>query len=525
MAEERRSYGSVSVSNHNRDDEENDEEYDDKEESVISNEGSDIFDFNENSSLFQQFLMILTCSLPTMLSLFMTLLSMTITMLFAGILTTRSQNNDIFAGISLAATFADVSFFSFLYGFLSATETLSSQRNGAKQYPEVGSTFYLSLLSLTLISIPLLLSWNYVSFFFAFIGVDSSICEITHRYLMIEIYASPGYLIVAVYETYLQSLGLMAPAMYSSILYNLLLITLLSISFFVFESPSSSSLSSYEVIALVHVVCTYLELIFILFLTYSTKEVTRTLIMPPIDDLKPQKILSFLSLGLSGCITTCSEWWAVEILILLSSSISPEALSSLTILVDLLILLLMIPMGIETTITSMIGNSLGSGSVTLVRSIGSLSYLLIFLIDLILSPLVYYYGMVYVHLFSSDPVVLKMTQSCLLLLSLQLFLDGFLSISYGILIAMGKQSLCSLVTVSSYLLLIIPLGWYLGIEHQLGISGLLGGLMIGSSLEALAMAGIVFYFCRLSSPLQASFAKLPLSTRVTGASSASVDGP
>jgi multidrug resistance protein, MATE family len=496
---ERRSYGTLSsaVSDNESREGEGEAEAEGEEGADSSSEGSDVFDFNENSSPLEQLMKILQNSLPTMLSLFMTLLSMTITMLFAGVITTRAHNNNIFAGISLAATFADVSFFSFVYGFLSATETLSSQKNGAKQYHEVGSTFYLSLVSLSLISLPLLCSWNYVSFFFESIGVDSTICEVTHRYLMIEIYASPGYLFLAVYETYLQSLGLMAPAMYSSILYNLLLISLLYLSITLYES-------SYETIALVHVLCTYLEALFILSLTLSTKEVTRTLTRPSLDDIQPHKIISFLSLGLSGCITTCSEWWAVEVLILLSSSISPEALSALTILVDLLILLLMIPMGIETTITSMIGNSIGSGSASLVRSIGSLSYLLIFLIDLVLSPLVYLYGMAYVRLFATDPLILSLTESCLIFLSLQLFLDGFLSISYGILIAMGKQSLCTVVIVSSYLLLILPLGWYLGLQMDLGISGLLGGLMIGSSVESIVMAAIVYYFCCLS-PLQASF--------------------
>jgi Na+-driven multidrug efflux pump len=91
----------------------------------------------------------------------------------------------IFAGISLANMYANVSCFSVLEGMSAALETLGSQYNGAEDYRSVGIVFMRCVVVLTLLTIPLMVTWMYVAEVFRYLGVDDSVCEVVASYLQV----------------------------------------------------------------------------------------------------------------------------------------------------------------------------------------------------------------------------------------------------------------------------------------------------------------------------------------------------
>jgi Na+-driven multidrug efflux pump len=147
-------------------------------------ESEEIFNLDNDSSFLEKLSIIITCSIPVISTLLMSVIGMSITLFFAGILSTNAGNSDIFAAISLGSTFANLTFNSIVEGFSSAIETLSSQHNGAKNYAEVGMTLQQSIAALALISIPLLLTWVYSDVIFLSMGVEAKICSITHGYFI-----------------------------------------------------------------------------------------------------------------------------------------------------------------------------------------------------------------------------------------------------------------------------------------------------------------------------------------------------
>jgi multidrug resistance protein, MATE family len=448
-------------------------------------ESSEIYNLEDSSSVSDKLTMIIKCSFPTISTLLMTVVSMTITMYFAGILSERTENQNIFAGISLASTFANLSFSSIMEGFSSAIESLSSQHNGAKNYPEVGYTLHQSIVSLFVLAVPILFSWCFVGTIFIFLGVDPDICLVTQTYLKIRLLATPGELLILTYEKYLQSMGIMSPPMNAAGVYNLFL-TLLCIGFIMILQES------YEYLAYAHILCTYLQLFSLFFFSLKTKEVQRTLVYPSTKSF--QNISFFLCYGASGCVMICAEWWAYEILTIFASFISSAAISAQSILLQLIVILFMFPLGVSLTIASIIGNSIGSESYQLAKSIGYLSFLLVFALDLILSPLVYHCGLQYITLFTSDPLIISLCRDCLPLLSLQVFFDGLQAVGSGILRGAGRQSIGALINLIAYYLLALPLGWYLCFNKGYGIFGLFLGVFIGSSAQTVAILCCVYYY-------------------------------
>ncbi len=91
----------------------------------------------------------------------------------------------VFAGVSLANLYANVSCFSILEGVSTALETLGSQRNGAGDYREVGIVFMRCVCILMLLTLPLLGSWLFVGDFFRLIGVNDAVCDVVANYLKV----------------------------------------------------------------------------------------------------------------------------------------------------------------------------------------------------------------------------------------------------------------------------------------------------------------------------------------------------
>lgn len=96
-------------------------------------EADELFGLDEQSTNLEKIIILSKQSAPVIMSFFLGLLGSFINLLFAGrfVPTHGGDRSIVFAGISLANMFANVSCLSLLIGMSSAVETLGSQHNGA----------------------------------------------------------------------------------------------------------------------------------------------------------------------------------------------------------------------------------------------------------------------------------------------------------------------------------------------------------------------------------------------------------
>ena len=93
----------------------------------------------------------------------------------------------IFAGVSLSTMFANVTCFSVHEGMSGAVETIGSQANGAKEYRRVGIVWIRCVVVLTVLTIPLAMTWVYVDDLLYFLGVSADICKVIEVFLLVSI--------------------------------------------------------------------------------------------------------------------------------------------------------------------------------------------------------------------------------------------------------------------------------------------------------------------------------------------------
>ena len=70
----------------------------------------------------------------------------------------------------------------------------------------------------------------------------------------------------------------------------------------------------------------------------------------------------YLSIGLPSALMVCFEWWAFEILAILSGYIGVEALACEVIIINIVSFVFMMPLGISFAASSLVGNYLGQGN-------------------------------------------------------------------------------------------------------------------------------------------------------------------
>ena len=172
-------------------------------------EHDELFGLNENSSNLTRLNILTKQSAPAIIAFFLGLGGSFINLLFAGrFVHANNERSVIFAGISLANMFANVTFFSLIIGMSSAVETLGSQYNGAKLYRKVGLVLQRSFAVLSILSIPLLCSWYFVYDIYKLLGVEEDVCLVIKDYLLIRLISAPMDIVNESYEKYLMSIGI-----------------------------------------------------------------------------------------------------------------------------------------------------------------------------------------------------------------------------------------------------------------------------------------------------------------------------
>jgi MATE family multidrug resistance protein len=231
----------------------------------------ELFGLDENSTALERWTVLVTQSSMIVASFLMTYGCTFICLLFAGHYPHASGGKSVvFAGVSLANMFANMSELSLLIGMATAVETLASQHNGAGNYKEVGIVLQRSYLILTAMTIPIAFLWLRVDQIFLALGVEPEVCEVIRRFIRIRMLCIPGDIFFESYEKYSMAIGVVKPTFYCGVLANVLILSLNSLFVHVFHW-------SYECLAWSWVITLYVSGFFQIYWSYPYPEVARTL--------------------------------------------------------------------------------------------------------------------------------------------------------------------------------------------------------------------------------------------------------
>ncbi|CAO2828226.1 unnamed protein product [Amaranthus hypochondriacus] len=205
----------------------------------------------------------------------------------------------------------------------------------------------------------------------------------------------------------------------------------------------------------------------------------------------------FFKLSAASGVMLCLENWYYRILILIAGNLEDAeiAIDALSICMSINGWEMMIPFAFFAGTGVRVGNELGAGngkgakfativSITTSVAIGLFFWLLVLCLHEYIA-----------FIFSTSPPVLAEVKKLTLLLAFTILLNSVQPVLSGVAVGSGWQTTVAYVNLGCYYLLGVPLGFLMGLQFNLGITGIWTGMIFGGTTVQTLILAIITYRC------------------------------
>ncbi|KAG7889054.1 hypothetical protein KL908_004854 [Ogataea polymorpha] len=397
-------------------------------------------------------------SLPTFLTfLLQSSLLLIIPIYFAG-----KQGKDVLSASSMAITLFYITGPALVFGFCTAEDTLCSTAFGAKSYTKVGLYYQRCVLILHMMFIPIAILWvNSGPMLRVFSPELADMCVPIMRLMVLAI---PALIVFECSKRYLLSQNkFRAPTMVLAGALPFSLIFHMAFKRF-YLGPALSLVLTYWTISVL--VVTYIY--------FDDHQCWNS-------DLRLSVLLQDwgqFSIGISGIVMVCAESFSFRVITLLSAKFGSVELASQTVVTTISMFLFQFPFSFGICSSVRLANYIGARShncVTVVRVATAATAV----IGLINFSIMFFFRGWLPRIFTDDEEVIKYTSNLLRGVALNEFGDAVNAIFSSLLRGQGRQNIGSVLNLTAYYVIAIPLELLLGFYFEFGVPGLWAGLLLG----------------------------------------------
>ncbi|XP_071928564.1 protein DETOXIFICATION 14 isoform X2 [Coffea arabica] len=366
------------------------------------------------------------------------------------------------SGASIATSFSNVTGFSVLFGMSSALETLCGQAFGAEQYQRLGTYTYGAIICLFIVCIPISLLWIFTDRLLILTGQDPVIATEAGKYLIWLIPTLFPYVILQSLGCFLQTQSLVFPMLLSTVASVSLQLPLCWVLVFKLKLGNAGAALSIGISYWLNAI------LLVLYVKYSSS-CKKTRVPFSMDAL--QTMGGFFRFAIPSAVMICLEWWAFEIVVLLSG-LSPNPKLETSVL----------------SICTRISNELGAGNPVAAR-IALCTVLLESVSEFFLASITLYVcHSILGYAFSDEKEVIDYVKRMTYLLCISIIMDGTQAVLSGVARGSGWQHLGAYVNLGAYYLVGIPVALILGFALHLRGMGLWSGLVAGATVQSLLLS-------------------------------------
>lgn len=381
---------------------------------------------------------------------------------------------------AIATAFCGVTGFSVIYGMSTALETLNGQSYGARQYQKLGTHTHTALFCLLLACVPLSLMWVYMGTILTFLGQDPLISQEAGKFTTWLIPALFGYAALQSAVRFFQAQSLINPLLISSC------VTFCFHTILCWGLVFKSGLANLGAALSIGMSYWFNVFLLVLYIKYSsTCAKTRV----PVSMELFRGIGQFFRLAISSAFMICLEWWAFELLTLLSGLLPNPKLetSVLSVCLATVYTLNTIPDGLGAAASTRVSNELGAGNPKAASvAVKAVIFLAISESMIVIATLVtgrHVFG----YVFSNTKEVVDHVTTMAPLVCLSVILDSLKTVLSGVARGCGWQALGAYVNLGTYYVFGIPVAAALGFWFKLRGPGLWIGLQAAAFLQTILL--------------------------------------
>jgi len=228
-----------------------------------------------------------------------------------------------------------------------------------------------------------------------------------------------------------------------------------------------------------------------LLLTLSRRELSDLLIPWRRETLRREPILRTLRIGLPIGIQSSVEFTTFASISVLAGWFGAEAIGGHQVAINLASLMYMVPMGVGSATSVLVGHAIGEGDTPHARRVAASAlacgagFMLLSAIVLLAIP------QVFARLYTSVPEVMAIASVLIPIAGLFQVFDGLQVVASGALRGAGDTRAAMVANVLGFWLLGMPVSLWLGFGAKLGVVGLWWGFVVGLAAVAVFLVGRV----------------------------------
>lgn len=164
--------------------------------------------------------------------------------------------------------------------------------------------------------------------------------------------------------------------------------------------------------------------------------------------------------------------------------ISALAVAAWAIVLNVVAIIFMVPLGLATGVAVLVGGAYGARDMAGVNRAGAVAFAVTLVFGVLVSLVIWPAAELIARGYTKDAATLAMAVPALILCCLFLIPDALQVVTAQALRARGDVWLPTLTHLTSYVLVMMPLAWWLAIPMKLGIIGIVWAVILASFMSA-----------------------------------------
>jgi MATE family multidrug resistance protein len=201
-------------------------------------------------------------------------------------------------------------------------------------------------------------------------------------------------------------------------------------------------------------------------------------------------------IGLGGGASNAIESGAFSSMSIFAGLLGVIPLSAFTISFNMLALTFMFALGLGSATAVCIGNAKGRGDTREMAFAGWTGLGLTFIIMILMGVLLNGFSTHIAFSFTNDPQLVVLAAPMIAFIGIVLVLDGGQSVMAHSLRGCGETWIPAALHIISYIIVMIPLGYYLSLTAGHGAMGLFESILIGSVISLILASGRFYYITK-----------------------------
>ena len=367
-------------------------------------------------------------------------------------------------------------------------DPLLTQAHGAGDGRSVGLTMQRGLVVAALASLPTMLLWFWTGPALVLAGQSPVLAGMAHDYVIVQLPSAFGFLGFTVLRSYLQGRSIVAPALWITLLANILNAAINWVLIFGHLGFPALGLTGAGIATGVTRVLMFVALALLIWRTGLHHGAWQPWSRAA---FAPAGLRAIALLGIPVGLQLGLEMWAFQTATLFAGWLGEVELAAHTIVINLASLSFMVPLGISMAAVTRVGNLLGVGDRAAAQRASWIALGMGAGVMCVSSICFVVLRWALPRAYTTDPTVIVGAASLLpIAAAFQLF-DGMQVVGGGILRGMGRTRPAAWFNLLGYYVLGLPLALYLAFETSMGVAGIWWGLTLGLFIVAALMVGWV----------------------------------